>query len=303
MTDSPHASTHRDLVVIGFDGSESAQRALSFAIAEARTRKAELRIVTGYVLQTPDVGFGTALPWDQNLVDAIREEAEQQVTDVAAATQAANPDLTVTGTSQPGPGAAVVLEEAQDATLIVVGSHGNEGFFGLLLGGVPRQIATHSRQPTIVVRPREADATGHVLVGIDGSPDSVRALGFAFDHASRHNLALTVVHTWEVPPIGAITGVPSPEPPTLLQNIADNELRASSEELAGYSERYPDVPVDISVVQGSPVKVLAEKSSDADLLVVGSRGRGGFLGLLLGSVSHGVLHHAHCPVAVVRGEK
>ena len=166
-----------------------------------------------------------------------------------------------------------------------------------------RARAVSVRDANRVQPAREADATGHVLVGIDGSPASVRALGFAFDHASRHNLALTVVHTWEVPPIGAITGVPSPEPPTLLQNIADNELRASSEELAGYSESYPDVPVDISVVQGSPLKVLAEKSSDADLLVVGSRGRGGFLGLLLGSVSHGVLHHAHCPVAVVRGEK
>ena len=289
-------------VVVGHDNSEPAEDALTYAASQAAQRGVGLRIVTAYTIVVSDLGLGTGVPWDAELVQSLRDIAERQATAAADAVRERHPGLDVTTVVEPGPAAAVILDHAHDASLVVVGSRGGGGFLGALLGGTSREVATHCAAPTIVVR-QPAPTGDAVVVGIDGSPDSLGALAFAFDVASREGLRLLAVHTWDVPPIGAITGVPSPEPPELVREVANSEARAALEELAGFSDRYPDVAVERKIVRGSPVKALVTESAGAAMVVVGSRGRGGFLGLVLGSVSHGVLHHAACNVAVVTSKR
>lgn len=285
-------------VVVGYDNSDEARFALAFAADQAADRQVPLRIVLAYTLVVTDLGLGTGVPWDEQMVDSIAELANKDAAEAADGVRAAHRDLAVEVIAQPGPAAAVILENAQDASLVVVGSRGRSGWRDKLVGGTSRQVATHCKAPTILVRTPEP-VGDRVVVGIDGSPDSVRALAFAFDYASRAGLRLEAVHSWDVPPIGAITGVPSPEPPEMVRTIANNEARAALEQLAGFGDRYPDVAVEHKIVRGSPVKTLVTESQGAALVVVGSRGRGGFAGLVLGSVSHGVLHHATCNVAIV----
>lgn len=285
-------------VVVGYDNSDDARNALAFAARQATDRQVPLRIVLAYTLVVTDLGLGTGVPWDEQVVDSIADLANRDASEAAESVRARHPGLSVETIVEPGPAAAVILEHSRDASLVVVGGRGRSGWRDMLVGGTSRQVATHCKAPTIVVR--NAEPTGdRVVVGVDGSPDSVRAVAFAFDYASRAGLRLEAVHTWDVPPIGAITGVPSPEPPEMVRTIANNEARAALEELSGFGDRYPDVQVEHKIVRGSPVKTLVAESAGAALLVVGSRGRGGFAGLVLGSVSHGLLHHATCNVAIV----
>lgn len=285
-------------VVVGYDNSDDARSGLAFAARLAADRQVPLRIVLAYTLIVTDLGLGTGVPWDEQVMESIADIANSDVSEAADRVRASHPELVVEALAEPGPAAAVILEHARDASLVVVGSRGRSAWRDMLVGGTSRQVATHCAAPTIVVR--NAEPTGdRVVVGVDGSPDSVRAVAFAFDYASREGLRLEAVHTWDVPPIGAITGVPSPEPPEMVRTIASNEARAALEELAGFGDRYPDVPVEHKIVRGSPVKTLVAESQGAALLVVGSRGRGGFTGLILGSVSHGLLHHATCNIAIV----
>jgi len=288
-------------VVVGFDGSTEGEAALAFASALAQRRGTRLRIVTAYTLVVSELGWSVGAPWDSQVLDSIRALAERDADQAVDLVAARHPGLSVERIVQPGPAAAVILDATRDAAVVVVGRHGRNGFLDKLLGGTSREVATHCSAPTIVVRDAVPAGT-KVVVGIDGSPDSVGALAFAFDMASRYGYDLVAVHTWDVPPIGAITGVPSPEPAELVRDVADNEARAALEELSGFSDSYPDVHVDHRIVRGSPVHTLVAEAEGAALVVVGSRGRGGFLGLILGSVSHGILHHATCNVAVVTAE-
>ena len=285
-------------VVVGYDGSESAMISVRYAALTAAGRKVPLRIVTTFSVVVSDLGMGTGIYVNAEVIDSIRIAAERQAGEAADAVRAEHPSLEVTPLAIAGPAAATLLEQSAQAGLLVVGSSG-KGTLAGLLGSTSRAVASHSLVPTVVAR--VAAPTGNtVVVGVDGSPDSLRALAFAFDVASRTGCKLRAVHTWDVPPIGALTGIPSPEPPELIVERAELETRAALEELTGFGDRYPDVEVEHAIVRGSPVKVLVEQSREAALVVVGSRGRGGFLGLILGSVSQGVLQHAASNVAVVR---
>ncbi|HEX5568137.1 MAG TPA: universal stress protein, partial [Streptomyces sp.] len=140
-----------------------------------------------------------------------------------------------------------------------------------------------------------------VLVGVDGSPGGEAALGFAFAEASLRGAPLVALHTWNNW-TGPVSGGPD-EPLPLVYDVdmlRDEEERVLVEALSGWQAEYPDVTVHRRLVQGRARPALIEASGSAQLLVVGARGRGGFSGLLLGSVSQAVLQHAHCPVAVVR---
>lgn len=290
-------------VVVGYLATEEARAALRFAGAEAAARRVPLLVVNAYTVVVSElgVGVGAGFTIDDQFLTALAGIAQREADDGAALVEREYPGVAVSTVVEPGPAASVILEHARAAGLVVVGARQHSGLARLLAGGTARQVATHCPAPTVVVR--DAQPTGdHVVVGIDGSPDSVRALEFAFDFASRHGLRLVPIHTWEVPPVGALTGIPSPEPVELLEEVESNEARTAMEELAGFAELYPDVAVEPRVIRGAAVRTLVEEAADAALLVVGSRGRGGFLGLLLGSVSHGVLHHAACNVAVVTAD-
>ncbi|BCJ35229.1 hypothetical protein Athai_27320 [Actinocatenispora thailandica] len=158
------------------------------------------------------------------------------------------------------------------------------------------QVAAHAASPVVVVPPRgEGDGHGPVVVGVDGSELSESAVAFAFEAASFRDAELVAVSAWQVP-----AGLDLVPMQVNVDQFGDDQDRALAESLAGYQERYPDVRVRRQVSMGSAAQVLLEAAADAQLVVVGSRGRGGFKGLLLGSVSQSVLHNASCPVAIIK---
>jgi len=282
-------------VVVGYDGSQVSAEAVRFAAQEARIRGLGLEVVTVWDQPTVDLGMGSGAVVDPQMAEVIAQRAAEIAQEGAGL--ASDAGVPVTPRALPGPAAAALVDRSADADLVVVGSHGRHGMANLLLGGVSRQVATHGQCPVIVVRGHG----GHnrIAVGIDGSEQAARALDFAFDHASRRGWELRVVHAWDVAVIGFDADVSTYPEGGILDDVREAETRLSSEILAGHAAGYPDVPVEVRVGRGSPAKVLLAAAADCDLLVTGSRGRGGFSSLLLGSVSHKVLHHATCSVAVV----
>lgn len=181
---------------------------------------------------------------------------------------------------------------------MVVGDRGLGGFLGLLLGSVAVGLAGHAACPVVVVRGPEApagvDPASPVVVGVDGSPTGEAAVSFAFEWADQRGAPLVALHTWWVDPMIS--------PMLDWHATTEAETEVLAERLAGWAEKYPDVVVERVVEQRRAADALRELSERAQLVVVGSRGRGGFQGLVLGSVGHALLHHAECPVAVVRPE-
>ncbi|KQR16084.1 universal stress protein [Cellulomonas sp. Leaf334] len=282
-------------IVVGYDGSTHADEALAWAARAARREHVPLRIV--HVARTFLDGYVVA---DRPL-DLTAKVGRQVLEGGVECLRAIDPELEVTSQLEPQDSVAAVLTEAsKHARMLVVGSRGRDGFAGLLLGSVSVTVAAHAHCPVVVVRtPRAAaeTSTRPVVVGVDGSPTSVSAVDYAFDQASRLGLPLVAVHAWEMP---TLFGPVPPWMPEEIEEIRMAEKALLSESLAGHMERYPDVNVTSMVHRGGPAHVILAASEDAELLVVGSRGLGGFRGLLLGSVSQAVLHHATCPVVVVR---
>ncbi len=283
-------------VIVGFDGSEGSRHALKWAAKAAKDRGRTLEVITTWTMPAADLGIGASSTLQEELLDELRQEA-RGVNDEALKV-AAEMGANATGEVLVGRTPAALVKHSEGANLVVVGSHGSGGLTGFLLGSVSRQVATHAKCPTVVVRPLQVDQHD-VVVGVDGSPHSLKALEWAFEQASYTGSALHVLHSWEIPPTWSMVEVPSYEPEVLIRDYGNAELRETSEAMAGFREDFPDVKVRQEVMKGSPVKSLVKASQNAALLVVGSRGLGGFRGLLLGSVSHAVVHKAACSVAVV----
>lgn len=283
-------------VIVGYDGSEGSALALQWAATTAVQRGRTLEVVTTWSMPPADLGMGASALVQQDLVDELRKEA--QAANDEGLTVAAQLGANAVGEVIAGRPASVLVHLSEDAEMVVVGSHGSGGLTGFLLGSVSRQIATHASCPTVVMRPVAADAAD-MVVGVDGSAHSLKALRWAFEQASFTGLSLHVLHSWEIPPTWSMVEVPSYEPEVLIRDYGNAELRDTSEAMAGFRDDFPDVKVRQEVMKGSPVKALVKASEHAQLVVVGSRGLGGFRGLLLGSVSHAVVHKAACPVAVV----
>ncbi|WP_345470550.1 universal stress protein [Actinoallomurus oryzae] len=281
-------------VVVGVDGSAAALNAVDWAAAEAGRRRLPLRIVH------------VAVRWEYNVeapaeseMEAPRPEAAGlQVLHIAEERARTFASLRVDCRLGIGPIPLTLLQEAEDAALLVLGPHGTGGFTRLLLGSVSRQAAEHAPCPVVIVphdtdtRPRQAE----IVVGVDGSAGSIDALGFALEEASLRAVGLRAIHAWAHPAY-------PPEMRPIRYDAAAVEregTRLLSESLAGWRSKYPDIPVLEQVVEGAPADVLIEASGAAELLVVGARGRGGFPGLRVGSVSHAVLHRTRGPLVVVR---
>ncbi|MFB8773817.1 universal stress protein [Streptomyces broussonetiae] len=266
-----------NLVVVGVDGSPSSLAAVGTAAREALRRRAELRVV--YAFSLPVRPMYT--PPDPAPLERLVGEAAQHARSVAPGVQVTEAVLT-------GEPVAVLEAESRGAELLVVGPRGVGGFIGMLLGSTAVSLATHARCPVLVAREEPAGA-GPVVLGVDGSPAGEKAVAFAFTEAELRGTEIVALHAWlpEYAPVG--TGVEAPE-------------RLLAEALAGHAESHPDVTVGQEVVSGETRAMLVDASRTAQLVVVGARGRGGFAGLLMGSVSQALLHHAHGPVAVVRGE-
>jgi len=284
-------------VVAGIDGSEHQRAVLAWAVAEARLRHRPLSLVHGFEWATLGASFEAA-PY--GAVQEIIHDDAQRVRDEALDTvRAMAPDVRVSAAVHDGSPAGLLVRASETAALLVVGHRGRGGFPGLLIGSVAAKVAAHAACPVLVVRPVTGAGphSGRVVVGVDGSPHSAALLGFAFEEASLRGVGLTAVHAWRWP---VSTGPDDPLP--LIYDVDDvraEEIRLLTETMAGWQEKYPDVDVRRIVVQGRAAPTLIDTAQGAALLVVGARGRGGFTGLLLGTVGLAALHHAPCPVAIV----
>ena len=283
-------------VVVGYDGSDGSERALQWAVEEAKLRAVPLQIAVVWEEPMVDMGFGGGAIIDPTLAEVMKERGEQ----IAAQGRelVANSGLEVSAEAVVGPAASALVEASERAELLVTGSHSKRGVAEILLGSTSSQVATHSKCPTVVVRPKPV--TYHRLgVAIDGSEPGQRALDFAFDEASRRGWKLLVIHAWDVHVVGFDVDASTYPKGGIIDEVKDAEDRLSSEVLAGHRDRYPDVEIELHLGRGHADNVVLEASDECDLLVVGSRGHGGFASLMLGSVSNRVLHHAECSVAVV----
>ncbi|WP_327392900.1 MULTISPECIES: universal stress protein [unclassified Streptomyces] len=286
-------------VVVGVDGSSSSLEAVDVAAREARLRGTSLRVVYAFVWPMLKVPLGPSVMGSPE--GGLRNLADKTAQDAVARARKAQPEVGVTYSVVPGAPVSVLTEESQDACLVVVGTRGLGGFTGLLVGSVGVHLAAHAACPVLVARGRKSP-TGPVVLGVDGSEAGDEAVGWAFAEAARRETELVALHSWDnwtgLPvAVGPGVQVPSVYDPVKLR---DEQERVLSLALSGWREKYPEVTVTSRLVQDYSRQALIEASEESQLIVVGARGRGGFMGLLLGSVSQAVLHHAHCPVAVVR---
>lgn len=280
-------------MIVGVDGSEASQQALVWAVGEATRRKAPLTIITAYEWLWP----GARMVVGTGYADAMREQAEAIVTLAVDQARELSPSLTVRGQAVHGQPARVLIDASAKAAALVVGSRGRGGFTSLLLGSVSHQVATHATCPVVVTRGR-ADLSGPIVVGVDGSVSADHALGHALELARGRGVELRAVRCYEpiAPPWG-----PGGSP--YLEDMAEREQierELLAESITAWREKYPDVVVTSLLQRGHPGRALADLSHDASLVVIGTRGHGGFTGLMLGSVGQGLLHHGECPVLVDR---
>jgi nucleotide-binding universal stress UspA family protein len=282
-------------VVVGIDGSEQSLSAVAFAARLAARRARPLRVVHGSLWPELHVPLG---PSPEGPPEGGLAYDAQRIVDAAVThAQKTEPDLAVAGDVVVGAPAQVLLGEARAAVMVVLGDRGLGGFTGLLVGSVAIQVAAHATCPVVVAR-GEVDRAGDVLVGVDGSPEGARALGFAFEEASLRGAGIIALHAYNHPTVNG----PGEMLPTVydVDQLKDEEAVVLAEAVAGWCDRYPDVAVNQMLVRDRAVRALVRACEQTACVVVGSRGRGGFLGLVLGSVSHALIHHASCPVAIVR---
>lgn len=288
-------------IVVGVDGSDSALHAAHWAADEAARRRVSLRLlhaVDSPVL-TQTVGFGSL----ERYLDALTSVGQKRLTEAETAVRQEYPDLEVTldlRTTSPVP---ALIEASDDAKMVVLGSRGLGGFAGILAGSTVVTLAAHGHCPVAVIRGRRFNepppAYGAVVVGVDGSLASDSALAMAFDEASLRGVHLVAVHTW-TEYVSDLSYAYARQFDVDWSEVETKESELLAQRLADWQEKYPDVTVHRVVTRDKPVRCLLEQAAEAQLLVVGSRGRGGLAGMLLGSTSQALIHHTPCPLLVVR---
>ncbi|MEO3867627.1 universal stress protein [Nonomuraea sp. B12E4] len=280
------------MIIVGVDGSVTSRAAVEWAANDALRMRVPLRIVHAVDRSWYQVG---RFPID-DVPDTLLREGRRILREALALVHERQPSVEVTTQDVEGTPAVVLCDQAKDATEIVVGSRGLGGFAGALLGSVSTQVAVQARCPVVVVRgERRPVPYGEVVVGVDDSAECEPALACAFEQAKLRGAALRVVHAWQLP-----VHAYAPEVAYDMDEIRAAQHQGVRDRLAAFRKDYPQVEVIEHVPVAHPVAALTEASGRADLLVMGSHGRGPLGSALLGSVSRGVLHHANCPVAVVR---
>lgn len=300
------ASTAR-WVIVGVDGTDSSRYALEWSAYQAMLRGLGVRIVAAAGPLTHVGAFGGYTDADRSAPPGgtHTRNAERLLEYAGDWVSRLFPELRVeTRLSYVRPVEALLAEaSAEGSVAVVVGSRGLSGIAAAFVGSVGLELAARSPVPVVVLPHEHASAhgvRGRVIVGIDGSDPSRRALDFAFAQADFADTELVAVSAWQ--PLVAFAAATGPIPPELFddETAAEAARQTMEEDLDGPRLRHPGVAVRTRVVRAHPVVALLEEASPADLIVVGSRGRGGFRGLLLGSVSHSVLHGAKGPVAILR---
>jgi nucleotide-binding universal stress UspA family protein len=278
-------------VVVGFDGSATALSAVLYGAREAKRRGCALQII--HALGWPVILPPFHAPYDQHdqgpraaMLDLLAKAAHE--------VQEEHPDLPVTTHLLDGSASAILLDASRRAQLLVVGHRGSGGFAGLLTGSVATQVAGHAQCPVVIVRGDHLSDDGPVVVGTDGSSGSRAATEAAFTQARLRDVELVLAyHSARRSSAGSIVTSTLPFWATIGDSAAGTH---------GISAQYPNVSYRTEVVSGdSPAAALMAFSQRvaAGLLVIGSRGLGGFRGLVMGSTSRSLIEHAPCPLMVV----
>ncbi|GAA3586422.1 universal stress protein [Streptomyces osmaniensis] len=282
-------------IIAGVDGSEESLAGLAWAAREAVRRGLPLRVVHAWRFQSHDAidaGEDTQAQWVRDgLAEVARGVAER------------HPGLEVTTDVVEGPPAETLIAAASESEMLVLGSRGHGRVVGFLLGSVGQQVISGATRPVVRVRagdePSGEAAGREIVVGQQGDPeDSAAALGFAFETAAARGATVRAVRAWTLPPLFAY----SPASLKMLDEaggLEPHEKESLGEALRPWREHYPDVPVVEHVEMGSGGQVLLSVSGRAQLMVVGRRVHRTAVGARIGSVAHGMLHLADCPVAVV----
>ena len=278
-------------ILVAYDGSADAQRALLWAAAESLRTGTPVHVLAVNEILPPMWGGvgGMAVVTEGFVLDcaALLEQAAKTLAEEGVST--------ATTEQRTGHVVNELLRAAESASVLVVGSSGHGRAGETLLGSVSQHLARHATCPVVVVRePRDSEAR-RIVVGIDGSRTSMAALEYACRLAETTGETVVAIHGWHVR--APSTDVWSSDPRTV--ETTERELLLA-ESIAGVRTDHPDVELEQETVLVAPERCLVDASASASLLVVGSRGLGFFSGLLLGSVSQAVLHRATCPVAVVR---
>lgn len=285
-------------IVVGVDGSASALHAVRWAAREAARRDVPLRLL--HVSHLVPVRHPRQIAPPPDYHTAVIEQGRHWLTEASRAARAAVPGIALSTDLRDGVVTDALIRESEGAELVVLGSRGLGGFTGLLIGSAAVTLAAHAHCPVVVVRASTVDAAppeeGPVVVGVDGSELSESAVAFAFETAAARGVPLHAVHTWVDVDMSPAWIAPP------WDDVQAYEERLLEERLAVWRTKFPDVEVRTVVHRDRPARALLHEAAGAQLVVVGSRGRGAFTGLGLGSVSQSLLHHAECPVAVVRQE-
>lgn len=277
-------------IVIGVDGSDPALEALRWSIRLARATGARIEAVT--VASQLPLAAPLGVAWDtgEDAVAQANRALEHSMQEVD------HEGVEVATSVQDGHPAEVLLGRAEGADLLVLGTHGYGAVESALLGSIGRQVVTHASCPTVLV-PADPGTLERFVVGVDGSEEALHALRWAADLARAVGADLEVVTAYHYTPVG----VGSPWVPP-VPVVGEQDMRDSAQQVLDAAvdrADAADVVVERTVAEGAAAARLRDRAADADLLVVGSRGHGGFAGLLLGSVSRRCLSHPDRPVAVV----
>jgi nucleotide-binding universal stress UspA family protein len=280
-------------IVVAVDGSPASNFAACWAARDAAMRSVPLTVV--YAVATPTATW-PPVPYPESLAVRLEDDGKKAIMHAIKIAEDAMPEdgKVAIGRelvySTPAP---TLIEMSNEAEMVVVGTSGRGLLARGVLGSVSATVVRHATCPVAVIRDEELpDQNAPVLVGIDGSPTSEHATELAFDEASRRGVDLMALHAWS----DVTTEVPFLDWAT----VEEEAQRSLGESLAGWGERYPDVTVRRVIVRDRPAHHLIEAAESAQLVVVGSHGRGGLSGMLLGSVSNTLLHSVRIPVIVAK---
>ncbi|PRX45209.1 nucleotide-binding universal stress UspA family protein [Prauserella shujinwangii] len=288
-------------IVVGVDSTEASLRAVRWAANTAAKHRAPLHLV--HAAGFPDLYVGSTMPPPEAFKEELRKQKWEALHEAKrVAEQVA--DIQVEARFETDPPIPYLIRASRGARMIVLGSSGRTGVIGTLIGSTTMALVSHAHSPVVSVRDdyEEIPAADDrpVVVGIDGSELSERAQAYAFDEASFRGVELVAVHTWS--DADSEFAFSQTRMYYDWEPLRDTEERRLAERLAGWQEKYPDVHVRRVLVRDRPRHELLEWSKKAQLVVVGSHGRGGFRGMLLGSTSQALIHSAQCPVMVARPE-
>lgn len=293
----------QDIIVCAVDGSDASKTATKWAANTAVKRGIPLRLVSSYSM--PQFLYAEGMVPPQELYEDLEAETLEKVEEAKKVALDFMPDVEVSHQIEEGSPIDMLLDLSEQCTMIVMGSRGLGGLSGMVMGSVSAAVVSHASCPVVVVR-EDNDITeetkyGPIVVGVDGSGVSQKAIENAFKEADARGAELVAVHTWmDMQVQASLAGLSAAQ--QQWQVVEEEQNALLGHRLAGWSERYPDVKVTKIVTRDRPVRALADAAEGAQLLVVGSHGRGGFKGMLLGSTSRALLQAAPCPMMVVRPE-